>query len=345
MEFTTPVGRMVYGSVFNGSDKDYKTGQPRLIKSGPNAGKPAMQWSFGVAYPKMLANGMPNEEFNVFFRTVIDIARTGYPQFFNGPIDPFTGKPGCTNPSLTFKIKDGDGFDKNGKPNNAKEGYAGHWVVSFSSMYAPRCFDIGKFAPEQQIHDQTRIKPGYFVAVSGEVKPNTGSETPGVYMNGNLVCLVGSGPEIVKGADAGTAFAGVAAGTLPAGCVVGATPANAPAVPLAPGAVPQVPAAPHDALAVAVANGWIPHPTSPGYYYKGQDVKAAGDVAALYPAPATAAVPVPPAPVIPPPPPVVPPAPAVGPTLTEAGQALGTYDSFKANGWDDAMMRQHGYLV
>ena len=54
-------------------------------------------------------------------------------------------------------------------------------------------------------------------------------------------------------------------------------------------------------LAAAVADGWVPHPGAPGYHYKGQDVKADTEVAALYPAPA-------PAPVVeaaPPPPPVV----------------------------------------
>src|SRR5579864_944529 len=123
--FTSPVGRMVYGSVWEGRSTD-KNGQPKVIKNGPNAGKPLTTWSFGVAVPKVLANGMPNTTMDDFRRNVIEVARAGYPQHFAGPIDPFTGKPGCTHPRMAFKISDGDGVDGDGKPNNQKEGWAGH---------------------------------------------------------------------------------------------------------------------------------------------------------------------------------------------------------------------------
>lgn len=353
MEFTTIVGRLVQGDVFNGQDKDDK-GQPLTIKTGPNAGQPTKRWFFAVAYPKVLANGQPNEEFNKFFRDVIDVARAGYPQYFNGPIDAFTGKPGCTHPRMTYKIVDGDGMDANGKPNNTKEGFAGHWVVKFSSMYPPRVYEMGKFAPEQVITDPSRVKRGYYVAVNGTCDPNTGSDVPGVYMNGNMVCLVGAGPEIVSGPDAGAAFGGINTAALPAGCVVGANPANVPPppgaaaptppVPPAPGAaVPTPPAPPvaHDPLAKAIADGWIAHPAAPGHFYKGQEVKTQADVVALYPAP-VATPPAPPAANVPPPPPVAPPA-APGVTLTAAGAALGTLDTFLASGWTIDMLKASGY--
>lgn len=366
MDFTTPVGRLVQGDCFVGNDKDRK-GIAYVIKTGPNAGKPTKKFYFGVAFPKLLANGMPNEEFNTFYRAVTDVARTGYPQFFNGPIDPLTGKPGCTHPRMALKIADGDGSDEDGKPNNQKEGFAGHWVVKFGGSFAPRCFAVGKFQPEQQLQDPSTIKRGYFVAVSGTCEPNIGSDVPGVYMNGNLVALVGSGPVIVSGPDASEAFANIPMGSLPAGCVVGATPANMPAVPNAggvpnvpgvssvpavPGTVPNatvyVPPVVHDPLAVAVANGWIKHPSTPGYHYKGQEVKTDAEVCALYPAapvvPVVPAIPV--APVVPAAPavPAIPVAP-VTPTLTPAGAALGTYDMFKAAGWSDDMLRTNGYIA
>lgn len=355
MDFTTPIGRLVQGDVFKGQTHNDK-GEPYVIKTGPNKGQPTTKYYFGVAYPKLLANGAPNEEFNTFFRNVQDVARAGYPQFFTGPVDPFTGKPGSVHPRMTFKIMDGDGLDNNGKANNTKEGFAGHWIVKFSSSYPPRCFENGKFQPEQVITDPSRIKRGYYVAVAGSVEANIGSDVPGVYMNGNMVCLIGAGPEIVSGPDANAVFGGINTTALPAGCVVGATPASAvPAVPGAavppppvPGAAvppPPVPVA-HDPIAKAIADGWTAHPGAPGHFYKGQEVKTQADVMALYPAPVAAVIPPPPAATVPPPPPaaVVPPPPvAAGVTLTAAGQALGTLDTFLNNGWTVEMLKAQGY--
>lgn len=358
--FTSPVGRMVYGSVWEGRSTD-KNGNPKVIKNGPNAGKPLTTWSFGVAVPKVLANGTPNPEIDNFRRQVIEVARAGYPQFFNGPVDAFTGKPGCTHPRMAFKISDGDGVDGDGKQNNQKEGWAGHWIINFSSSYAaPRVFDINVgLDPTQQLQDKTRVLPGDYVAVQGSCDPNTGSETPGVYMNHSMVCFVGGGPRIVTGPKASDAFAGLASAQLPPGCVVGANPANvAPAAPGVP--VPPVPGAtavavPHDPMAKALADGWVAHPSAPGYMYKGQDVKPNADVLTLYPAPfvapAVPAVPVPPAvPAVPaiPMPPVAPvPPDYVRAQLTPAALAAGftTYAAAIANNWTDDLLRQNGYLV
>jgi hypothetical protein len=346
---------MVFGSAWEGSTTDSE-GKPRVVKSGPNAGKPATQWSFGVAFPKVLANGAPNTEWHAFYKMIHDAGRAGYPQFYNGPVDPITGLPGIT-PGVVFatKIKDGDGFDTKGKPNNQKEGWAGHWVVVFSSQYAPRVFDINVgLDPAQQLQDKSRVLPGDYIAVNGTVEANFGSPTPGVYVNGNMVCFVGAGPRIVSGPKAADAFAGVTAGQLPPGCVPGATPASVAPLPVVPGAVPTPPAVPtapvvpHDPMAKAAADGWVAHPQAPGYFYKGQDVKTAADVAVLYPAPVAVPTPpaVPTAPVVPQPP-AVPVAPVAGPTLTPAALAAGftSYAQAIANNWTDAMLRQHGYLV
>ena len=378
MNFTTPVGRLVYGSVWEGSSTDAK-GATRITKSGPNAGQPRVSWDFGVAFPKVLANGQPNEEFNKFYRDVIDACRAGYPQFYTGPVDAFTGKPGCIRPGgMALKVKDGDGVDANGKQNNQKEGWAGHWVVSFSGSFAPRVFDINVgLDPTQQLQDKTRVLPGDFVAVSGTCDANLGAESPGVYMNGNMVCFIGAGPRIVSGPKASDVFGGLKTAALPPGCVMGATPASvapvtppngaiAPAVAPAVGSVPAVPgiAAPaigiapavvHDPMQKAVADGWIVHPSSPTHMYKGQDVKVIAEVLALYPAPvaaptlpaAPAAPGVPPAPIVPNPGFVaaaagVPPAPVVPAiTLTPAAIAAGyTLASFEQAGFTYDMMKQ-----
>ena len=350
VQFTSPVGRIVFGSVWDGSTTDSK-GQPRVIKSGPNKGQPATQWSFGVAFPKVLANSAPNAEFNTFRAMILDAGRAGYPQFFNGPIDPLTGKPGITQ-GVVFatKIKDGDGFDTKGQDNKLKEGWAGHWVVVFSSQYAPRNFDLQiGLDPTQQLQDKTRVLPGDYVAVCGTVDANVGAETPGVYVNANMVCLVGGGPRIVSGPKASEAFKGVTAGALPPGCVPGANPASVGAAPLPPATgvptppTPPTPPVAHDPIAKATADGWIVHPQAPGYRYKGQDVKTDAEVAALYPAPA----PVPPTPPVAPVPPTPPVASVAGPQLTPAALAAGftSYQQAIGNGWDDTMLRQNGYLV
>lgn len=330
MEFTTPVGRLVSGDVFNGNEKDRK-GQPYIIKTGPNAGKPTKKWFFAVAFPKMLANGMPNEEFNNFYRAVIDTARAGYPAHFNGPIDPFTGKPGCTHPRMALKIADGDGTDEDGKPNNQKEGWAGHWVVKFNGQYAPRCFRLGQFAPEQQLQDPNSLKRGWYVSVSGTCEANIGSDVPGVYMNGNLVCLVdSSAPVIVSGPNAAEAFANIPMGSLPAGVTVGGVASGAAAAapqtyaPTAPNGVAQyAAAAPAPAAATAPAQT---APVQPNHGF----VANAGHAPAAPTAPQA---------------PEAPAAPA-GPQLTPAGvQAGGTYAAFQANGWTDQQLREHGFLV
>lgn len=76
-----------------------------------------------------------------------------------------------------------------------------------------------------------------------------------------------------------------------------ATTTTAPAPPApAPPAAPAAPALPYDPLVAATGDGWQVHPTSPAYWYRGQEVLLIADVAAKYPAPAPAAAPAPPAP-------------------------------------------------
>lgn len=74
-------------------------------------------------------------------------------------------------------------------------------------------------------------------------------------------------------------------------------------------------------LELAAQDGWIAHPTSPGYHYRGQEVVADSDLAARYPAVAAPA----PAPEVPAAPPA--PAPAVVPT--------DPIETAKADGWVD----------
>lgn len=109
-----------------------------------------------------------------------------------------------------------------------------------------------------------------------------------------------SAKEIIAAMGGGGAPAGAAAPAAPGA----PTPPAAPSAPSAPAAPAAAPA--HDPLAAAVADGWVKHPSSAGYHYKGQEVKTDAEVAALYPAPAAA-------PAAPPSPPA---APTAGGTAT-----------------------------
>jgi len=82
---------------------------------------------------------------------------------------------------------------------------------------------------------------------------------------------------------------------LAGGGAPSAPSAGAPAAPAAPAApsapaAPKAPAAPAapvvDPLAAAVADGWVKHPETEGYHYKGTDVVADADLIAKYGAPA-----------------------------------------------------------
>jgi hypothetical protein len=202
-EILSPIGKLVQGSVFELSDKiDDKTKQPVRDEHG-NIVKTAY---FAIAIDKT------NPEWPAFWTTLVQVASGGYPQFFvNGNM------PGLKD--FAYKVTDGDGFDKNGKPNNQKPGFAGCWVVKFSSTFLPRCYEKGKYAPIQQLQDPRSIKPGYFVRVSAIARPNIGAQSAGLYLNADMVELNFVGEEIVFGRDAGAAFGAQQATFVPQGAM------------------------------------------------------------------------------------------------------------------------------
>jgi hypothetical protein len=80
--------------------------------------------------------------------------------------------------------------------------------------------------------------------------------------------------------------------------------ASAPALPPPPGAPPL----PSHTVAVAFPPaGWTAHPSAPGFYYKGSEVRAAAELRAMFAPPPPPPAPPPPvlAPPAPPPPPVI----------------------------------------
>ena len=257
VQFVTPVGRLVQGDVFEPQTKDNQ-GQPLVVKTGPNKGQQTQRYFVAIAIPKMTVSPQtgqqePNPGFAEFYAKLQQESRAGFPQLFNA-------QGVCTHPRFAMKVADGDGVDNDGKSNAGKPGFAGHWIVKFSSTFAPKVL-----VNSQYNNDPQSIKRGYYVRVAGNAAPNIGSDVPGLYMNHEAIEFAAYGEEIRSGIDAVGAFAAAGAMALPAGAsMTPPTPQGnggmlaAPPLPGAmPGAMPQQAPAPNHAF-VQNAVGTMP---------------------------------------------------------------------------------------
>lgn len=190
----TPVGRLVQGDVFKGSDKDPE-GRPYLIKNGPNTGQPRKDYYIGLAIPKT-DPGWPE-----LLAKITDEAKKGFPALFA------TGT--CSNPAFSFKYMDGD------DPKHAgKEGFQGHYILKMSSGFAPKVFSKGGAT---ELTDPESCKRGYYLRAYGSVVGNGATMQPGVYVNLNMVEVAAFGEEISSGPDGASIFGGEPITALPAG--------------------------------------------------------------------------------------------------------------------------------
>ena len=353
-DFLTPVGRLVQGDPFEAQTKNMQ-GQPLVTMSG----QPTQRYFIAVAFRKDDAN------FGAFYQKLVEVARGSFPNLFNA-------QGQCSHPRFSWKLMDGDGVDENGKSNATKEGFAGHWVVKFSSSFAPRCFHAGHYQPHEQIQDKNAIQRGYFVRVAGTIEGNDNAQKPGLYVNLSMVELAGVGPVITSGPDAAAVFGG-AAPALPQGAqplpMHAGMPQGAPAMPGMPAApampgnfpaapAPAVPGLPQmptaaQSMPIGVAPGATTYPTSPAApvavppnpAFLAGPGGVPGAVAPAVGTPAPAMAPGVGAPIAYPsnPAPAAPVAPAVPQMTAAAGGA--TYEQFRAQGWSDEQMRAQGYLV
>jgi hypothetical protein len=173
-EFTTPVGRIVWGHPMESQPKtNRESKQPLLDKNG----KPRHAYAFGVAYPR--------EVFEKNIKPWLDYeASLVYP---NGvPRD------------FAWKYVDGDrDMDKDNKPYSQREGYAGHYVLGFSTeAYCPEVVknENGSY---RKLEAQ-EIECGYYVAVRTKVAFNQSQQSPGLYINPVLIDLAGYGKVIER---------------------------------------------------------------------------------------------------------------------------------------------------
>ncbi len=224
VNFTTPVGRLVMGSLYKPQTTD-ADGKPLVVKNGPNVGQPTVRYFFALAVPKN-----PGEQHWASTEWGQKIWAAGHAGFPQGQ---------ANSPTFAWKVVDGDSQVPNskGKKPCEREGYPGHWVISFSSGFPPKIYNRDGTAA---IVEPDAVKLGYYVQVNGDVDANGNAMKPGVYLNHNMVALSAYGPEIHSGPD--VAAAGFGAAPLPAGA--SATPVGgfAPAAPMAP--PPAAPAAP-----------------------------------------------------------------------------------------------------
>lgn len=224
---TTPVGRLVWGDLYDPQTKNYD-GKP-LVN---NDGTPRVDYPIGVALPKTAAAWWDEP----WGKQIMAVGYQAHPASYQ-------------RPDFSWKIVDGDSMipnRKNRKPAE-QEGHKGHWVLRFSSGFPPNLFTlVGQTKPVGLV-EKNAIIPGYFVQVHFEVAGNgAASKTPGVYLNHRMVCLIAYGAVIARTMDPEAAGFG-AGGALPQGASL--TPPAAFVPPPAPTpASPPIPVAPHTAI-------------------------------------------------------------------------------------------------
>lgn len=279
-----PVGRMVFGSMYTPQTTDFDN-KPLLVKTGPSAGQPTQRFNFGVAYAK---NG--TQHFSQTPWGAI-LWQEGHSSFRGGE---------AQHPSFAWKVTDGDSTVPNKRQKRPcdQEGYPGHWIVSFSSSFAPKLTNADG---TQQLLEPNAIQCGYYVEVYGNVSGNKTQSNPGIFINHEYVALSAYGPIINTGVDPRTI--GFGGGQLPAGASQvppssGFNPAPPPAgyPPAAPayGAPPAGYAPPPAPPAAYNPNV---QPSGPAYAPPGQQGYVPGAPAAYAPPPAPPAGYAPPAPV------------------------------------------------
>lgn len=325
LQLLLPPGRIIMGDVYKGSDKDSK-GQPRLVKSGANKGQQITQFFLGVAIPKN-----PGEQAwwqTAWGQQIMAVGQQGFPNFFN-------------NPAFAWKIEDGDSTipNKSNRRMCDNEGAPGHWVLKFSSQFAPPVYQQPSPGVFERVDAPGLIKTGWWVQVNASVKSNGSSESPGIYLNQQMVLFVKQDKEISSGPDAATAFAGAAVASLPG---VAAMPfaGAAPQAAMPGPAMQPAMGMPGPALPAAAA----PQPTMvaphPGFL-AGPGAMPGGPVLPGAPAAGPA---MPMAPGLPPGPAAAPPVPA-GPQMTPDGIQSGfTLDQYRQKGWTDDQLRAGGII-
>ncbi len=309
---TTPVGRIVMGSLYEPMTKDIE-GRPLVVKNGPNAGQPRVQYFIALAVPKGAEQHWAYTEWG---KPIWEVGCRAFPQASQAP-------------TFAWKIEDGDSLVPNqkGRVNANTEGYKGNWILKLSGGFVPKLYreENGAFVAAEPIV----IKPGHLVQVRFTVDGNETPSKPGVYLNLSMVCFRGYHPngEITFGENVNEV--GFGAAPLPAGALLAppALPLPMPAAPAIPSGLPPAPALP-----VVPQPGFLqmPPPSVP--------IAAASGASPMLPVPA-----LPVAPIVPPVALSVPVIASPSKTMTAKAQGA-SYQAFISAGWTDANLIAQGYL-
>lgn len=225
-QVTLVTGRVVWGDLFKGTPKLDDNDQPVI---DPETGNQVIEYAFGLAVPKSeftqdkMGPGGPAEIWAIMQRQ----AMLAY-----GNQQPPDG--------FSWKYKDGDGRDHNGKPFADRKGYAGHFVFTMSTRIP---FEVVKWNGDTQRYYPVRegVKCGDYVQVQVNIKAHSGNPQKrnskgGVYLNPLAVLFVGFGEEIVNGPTAEMRFGSQPPALPPGASATPLAPANSPLL-----AMPGVP--------------------------------------------------------------------------------------------------------
>lgn len=199
INFTTSVGRLVCGSLYEPKTQDMD-GNPLVYKNGANAGQPRVEYYFALAIPK---NGTAHWNQTEWGALIWNVGAAAFPNIVQSP-------------TFAWKIADGDSLlpnTKGVKPAD-REGWAGCWIIHFTCAFASKILNRDG---SKQIIETDAVNLGDYVQVFGDVSSNDSSVKPGVYINPIYVSFQGYGERIfsVKAPDATTVGFGKA--PLPVG--------------------------------------------------------------------------------------------------------------------------------
>ena len=129
-------------------------------------------------------------------------------------------------PDFSWKIIDGDSTipNKAGKAPVTQEGYPGHWVIKCETYLAgmPHCHPAGNYDAMARIQNPEEIKPGDYCRIVIDIKGNSPSKSPGIYINPEVFELTRAGQTIQLASDLNVADILGAAGAsqVPPGAAV-----------------------------------------------------------------------------------------------------------------------------
>jgi hypothetical protein len=178
--FTTPVARMVMGSLYVPQTTDSK-GDPLVYKTGVNKGKPRSEYFFRIAIPK---GGESHWNQTEWGSKIWNIAHAAWP---NGQTQA---------PAFAWKVIDGDSnvpAGLNSTPPSSYEGYPGNWVLTFTGGIRPQ---IVNHDGSKALLEDDAVYTGCYVQVAGNVAGNGSPQTPGVYLNHQAVAFSAHGERI-----------------------------------------------------------------------------------------------------------------------------------------------------